>query len=263
MIRPAARPQLRHKALRSILALILREMTTTYGRSPGGYFWAVAQPVAMIVILALAFSLLLRSPPLGSNFILFYATGILPLRLFQMLSNNVGGAVAFSKPLLAYPRVTLADALIARAILTVLTQFVVAIVILTGIYMFVDSTDRLSFDAILLAYGLTVLLGIGVGAFNCFLFTLLPVWKIIWGIATGPLIILSAVIYIFEELPLFAQQYLWFNPLVHITGIMRSGFYSTYHPTYPDLAYVLTWALVPAFFGLLLLRRYGRTILYL
>lgn len=262
-IRPAAKPQLRYKALRSIIALILREMTTTYGRSPGGYFWAVAQPVALIVVLAMAFSLLLRSPPLGNNFLLFYATGVLPLRLFQMLSSNVGGAVNFSKPLLAYPRVTLVDALIARAILTILTQFVVAIVILVGIYVFIGSTDRLNFGAIFLAYGLTILLGVGVGALNSFLFTLLPVWKIIWGIATGPLILLSAVIYILEELPLFAQQYLWFNPLVHINGIMRMGFYSTYHPTYPDVTYVLTWSLVPAFFGLLLLRRYGRTILYL
>jgi len=180
-----------------------------------------------------------------------------------MLSNNVGGAVGFSKPLLAYPRVTLVDALIARAILTVLTQLVVAIVILVGIYVFVDSTDRLNFNAIFLAYGLTILLGVGIGALNSFLFTLLPVWKIIWGIATAPLIILSAVIYIFEQLPISAQQYLWFNPLVHITGTMRMGFYSTYHPTYPDLSYVMLWSLVPAFLGLLLLRRYGRTILYL
>jgi capsular polysaccharide transport system permease protein len=89
------------------------------------------------------------------------------------------------------------------------------------------------------------------------------VWRLLWGIATGPLILLSAVIYLFEDLPLFAQNYLWYNPLVHITGLSRTGFYSTYNPSYISDIYVLACALIPAFFGVLLLRKYGRSILYL
>ena len=50
-IPPAAVPQLRFRTARAVTALVIREMTTTYGRSPGGYLWAVAQPVALIVVL--------------------------------------------------------------------------------------------------------------------------------------------------------------------------------------------------------------------
>ena len=68
--------------VRTILALILREMSTTYGRSAGGYIWAVLEPAAGIALLAFAFSLALRAPSLGTNFALFYATGYLPFMLY-------------------------------------------------------------------------------------------------------------------------------------------------------------------------------------
>ncbi|MEL6475009.1 MAG: sugar ABC transporter permease, partial [Pseudomonadota bacterium] len=37
----AKRQRRRFASLRSIIALMLREMATSYGRSPGGYLWAV------------------------------------------------------------------------------------------------------------------------------------------------------------------------------------------------------------------------------
>ena len=88
---PAAEPNLRFRGARAIIALILREMSTTYGRSPGGYLWAILQPVAMIVMLTLAFSVLLRSPSLGTSFLLFYASGFLIMRMFQEVSLRLAG----------------------------------------------------------------------------------------------------------------------------------------------------------------------------
>tara|TARA_R100001132_G_C3268397_1_gene90764 strand:- start:598 stop:1443 length:846 start_codon:yes stop_codon:yes gene_type:complete len=262
-IPPAAVPQLRFRTARAVTALVIREMTTTYGRSPGGYLWAVAQPVALIVVLALAFSLLLRSPPLGTNFTLFYATGLLPLRMFQALSVNVGGALQFSKPLMGYPRVTFVDAILGRAILAVLTQFIVSVIILGSLYLFSHTSDTVNIERVFLAYGMIIALGLGIGTLNCFLFTLMPVWRLAWGVATGPLVLISAVIYLFEDLPLIGQNILWYNPLVHAIGMARAGFFSSYHPNYISEIFVLTCALVPAFFGVLMLRKYGRSILYL
>jgi capsular polysaccharide transport system permease protein len=49
---PKIRPTFRLRlpcAMRTIVALIMREMATSYGRSPGGYIWAIAEPVAGIV----------------------------------------------------------------------------------------------------------------------------------------------------------------------------------------------------------------------
>ena len=48
--------------LRVILALMLREMTTRYGKSTGGYIWAFAEPLGMIAILSAVFSMAIRTP---------------------------------------------------------------------------------------------------------------------------------------------------------------------------------------------------------
>src|SRR5690554_1518437 len=95
---------------RTVFALMLREMSTRYGRSLGGYIWAILEPLGGVFVLALAFSMLLRTPSLGNSFILFYATGFVPFTLYQNISNTVARALIFSKTLMQYPAVTWADA---------------------------------------------------------------------------------------------------------------------------------------------------------
>ena len=108
---------------------------------------------------------------------------------------------------------------------------------------------------------LCTLLGVGLGTFNCFMFLRFAMWKTAWGIVTRPLLLISGVFYIYEDLPRIAQDILWYNPLIHITGIVRSGVYSTYDPTYVSPVYVTLVGLIPMIFGTLLLWRYGREIL--
>lgn len=252
----------RFVTLRTVFALILREMTTTYGRSPGGYVWAIIQPVAIIALLAAVFSYALRAPSLGTSFLLFYATGILPLRLFQDLSGSIGGAIQANRALMSYPRVTFVDVILARAILSVLTQVMVNVVVLAGIFWIDGIRTSLDFTPILQAYGICVALAVGVGVLNCYLTFAFPVWKTVWGIVTKPLLLVSGVFYIFEDVPSAAQQILWFNPLIHITGLARQGFYGAYHPGYINLLFVASFAIVPLFFGVLLLSRFNKDALF-
>lgn len=258
----AVEPNVRFCGGRAIIALILREMSTTYGRNPGGYLWAVLQPVAMIVMLTLAFSLLLRSPSLGTSFLLFYASGFLILRMFQEVVAAVGAAISFNQSLLAYPRVTYVDTLLARAILAVLTQVMVSTIVFSGIFYYDNVRVILDFSPILLTYVMVILLGFGIGTFNAYASFSFPVYKTIWGILTRPLMLVSAIFYIYEDLPEFAQSVLWYNPLIHLTGLARTGFYADYDPDYVSLLYVALVSCIPLFFGVLLLRRYSKDILY-
>ena len=246
---------------RTIFALILREMGATYGRSPGGYIWAILEPVGMILILSVAFSILVRSPSLGTSFILFYATGYLPFLLFGATSNKVANALNFSKALLSYPRVTWLDTVLARFFLNFLTGTAVFCILMTGILSIVESHVILDIVPIVSAMILAALLGLGVGLVNCLLNGFFPVWKIIWGIIMRPLFIASGVLFLFEDMPPFAQNILWWNPLMHSTGLMRTGFYSTYHAGYLSLPYAFGVALVLIAVGVLFLRVHHKSIL--
>lgn len=250
-------PQLkppRFQNARTITALVLREMGATYGATPGGYIWAVVQPTAAIFILSFAFSLLVRSPSLGTSFVFFYATGMLPFGQYGEAAGKVGASLRYAKALLAYPPVTWADAVLSRLILHVITANMVFLIVISGIIYFENTRVVIEAGPILTGLAAANLLGFGVGLNNAVLIGLFPVWKNIWQIVTRPLFIASAIIYIYEDLPGFAQSILWWNPLVHVTGTVRSGFYATYAPEYVSYPYIFGLALVLIFSGLLLMR---------
>ncbi|WP_264214787.1 ABC transporter permease [Leisingera thetidis] len=257
---PGTAPR-RLAALRTIAALMLREMSTRYGRTPGGYLWAVMEPLAAILFLSIGFSLVIRTPSLGTSFLLFYATGYLPFSLYRELANTVTRALSYSRPLLRYPAVTWTDAVLARFFLNSLTGILITALLSGGILLAVDSRTALDLPAVAAALGLAMAMGLGVGTLNCVLSGLFPLWDVAWTILNRPLLIASAVLYIFEDLPVNAQNILWYNPLAHITGLMRTGFYPTYNAAYANWVYVLMTSLVLLAFGLLLLRRFHRNIL--
>lgn len=258
---PAAAGRRRFATVRTVLALVLREMSSRYGRTPGGYVWAVLEPLAAIIVLSVGFSLVLRAPSLGTSFLLFYATGYLPFDLYMSVSNQVARAINFSKPLLQYPAVTWLDAVLARFLLNSLTSILVAILLLGGILIATDARTTLDMVPVVRAMALAMLLGLGVGTLNCALIGLFPIWEVAWSIITRPLFLASGIFYIYEDLPPLAQDILWYNPLIHILGLMRTGFFPTYTAAYVNEVYVLAVSLVLLALGQILLGRYHREIL--
>jgi capsular polysaccharide transport system permease protein len=252
----------RYKSLRTISALVLREMGTTYGKSPGGYFWAVAEPVAAIAVLSIAFQIVFRSPSLGTNFPLFFATGFLPFTLAVEMSNKVSNSIQFSKQLLFYPAVAVFDAIVARVLLSALTNISISIIVLLGIYIIFDLDAFLRPGAIVFSLSMALCTGFGIGVLNCYLSNALPLWGRIWGIVTRPLFLASCVIFLFDDLPSTAREILWYNPYVHVIGMMRVGFFPTYDAHYVSGVYVFGVGLTWAALGLLLLKRHATELIH-
>jgi capsular polysaccharide transport system permease protein len=257
----ASRPPVHFQRMRVLFALVVREMTTKFGRSWGGYLWAVAEPLGGILLLTIAFSLAVRTPPLGSNFALFYATGIIPFFLFSNVTASVGQAVATNRGLLTYPVVRPLDAVLAKFITDFLTMFIIGVLLYTGIIRYYALPVALDLVAIFNGFLLMGLLGLGFGTLNCVIFRFWPTWRHIWSMLTKPLFVISCMFYTFESLPAQVQAVMWYNPLNHPIGLMRSGFYSGYEPLYVSPLYVLGIALSGFLVGAYLLRRHRSTLL--
>ncbi len=253
----------RFATLRTISALVLREMSTRYGKTPGGYIWAIVEPLGMIMVLSIGFGLLLRSPSLGTSFLLFYATGYLVYNFALGIERTVNSALRFSKSLLFYPRVTWIDAIIARFVLNAMTGILIIYLLLAGILWFTETRTVIDMIPVIQAMAMAAVLGLGIGALNCFMTMYFPIWNTAWSIATRPLFLMSGIFYIYEDLPQLAQQILWYNPLLHLTGHMRSGFYPMYDAPYVSGLYVMVIALVTLMLGLILLRRHHKELINL
>lgn len=248
-------------SLRAIFALVMREMSTSYGRSPGGYLWAVLEPVAGIAFLSLAFSILMRTPPLGNSFVMFYATGMLPYMMFNDVQNKVSQSLLYSRQLLSYPNVTFLDALLARFLLHVITGLLVSYVVLAGSMYFFEGRMHLEMVKIVKGFAMSAALGLGIGTLNAFIIAKIPVWQQAWSVLMRPLFLLSGVMLPFGVIPEPYRSWLWWNPLVHVTGMVRSGFYDFYDDYYVSPSYVMLVSMSTFALGLLLLRRHHRDIL--
>lgn len=248
-------------SLRTIVALILREMSATYGRSPGGYVWIIMEPVLGIALLSALFSLGFRSPKLGDNFPIFYATGLLPYFMFSDVTGKMAQAVNYSKKLMAYPRVTYLDTLIARMILSVLTQLLVGFIIIASIRTIWETRTTLEFDRILLSYSMCIVLAVGIGTLNCFLMTMFQMWQRAWSILTRPLFLISGIIILYEAIPRPYNDYVWYNPIIHIVSQSRTAYFAGYDGPWISPLYVFSVGAISLLLGLIFLHRYHKDML--
>lgn len=254
-------PRHRFGSLRAIFALMLREMSTSYGRSPGGYVWAILEPAGAIALLTVIFAIGFHAPPIGHDFALFYATGLLPFMMFNHTSATVANAINYSKPLLAYPSVTYIDAICARFLLNLMTQILVMIIIMLSLNWIIAEPIRFDPMRVISAVTLIASLSLGIGTLNCFLSSMFPLWQRIWSVMTRPLFLISGIIFILEIVPQPYRDYLWYNPLIHVVSLMRSGFYASYAPTWVNPVFIMLISSVCFVLGLVFLNRYHREIL--
>lgn len=252
----------RFASLRAISALILREMSTSYGRSPGGYIWAILEPAAAIALLTAIFSIGFRAPPIGQDFAIFYATGMLPFLAFNHISSVVASAINFSKTLLAYPSVTYLDAILGRFILHLLTHLLVFLIIMGGLIWSFEAPVVLDLVTIIWAFALTASLGIGIGTLNCFLASMYPLWQRMWSVVTRPLFLVSGIIFMLEIVPQPYRDYLWYNPVIHVVSLMRAGFFAGYDAPWVSPLFVMLVSALSFVFGLCFLQRFHRDILH-
>jgi capsular polysaccharide transport system permease protein len=245
------------QGFRVLFALIVRDMNAKFGRSAGGYLWAIAEPLGGIVLLAIAFSLALRTPPIGTSFLFFYATGIIPFTLYGNIANRAASAVRNNRGLLSYAVVTPLDAVLAGAILELLTMSVVGLLLFSGIIVFDDVVVNFEPIRVVRAFAMAAVLGLGIGTLNCVLFGFFPTWKNVWGVLNRPLFLISGIFFTFNSAPPAMQAVLWYNPLSQIIGELRAGFYGSYRADYVSDLYVFGISLSLFVVGAYLLRRHG------
>ncbi|MCV2865287.1 ABC transporter permease [Albidovulum sediminicola] len=224
---------------RVVAALILRETCARFGRSWGGYTWALAEPVGGIAILSLAFALIAPKPPLGSSFTLFYATGVIPFLMYNSLTSALMAALPSNRGLLSYRSVRPLDVLIARALLELLTHVAVAAAVLVPIVLSQPRLPEIAADRVALSLALAAALGTGMGTMNAALLCVLPSWRQIWSVVNRPVFLVSGILFTTRQIPAGLSEWLWFNPVAHVVEAMREGFFGPDPAAFVSVTYVL------------------------
>ena len=222
-----------------ISALTLRETRSRYGNSKLGFFWALFEPFAHIVVFIGIFSALSRAIPLGESMGIFILTGIIPWLLYSKTVGDIMGGLKANKALLGYPQVMPMDIIISRVVLEAATLLIVMVVFI-GVFAYLGTTIKIdSFLQMCIPYTLLILLATGVGLINAAIVPIYPSYQSIYSSFSRPLYFISGVFFTADFLTPEVYEAIDFNPLIHLIEWFRSGYYTSFQSDLYDPEYAV------------------------
>ena len=241
-----------------ILASVKREFVSRYLGTQLGFFWAVAQPLAMILIYTLVFAEIMKPalPGHASKFAysIYLCAGILTWQLFSDLLNRFVGVFVHNANLLK--KVSLPKlALPVIVTLSGLLNFSVISIVFLGFLAVIGGIPGAAIFAVIpvlvLVVSLALGLGVLLGTINVFYrdveqstSMLLQFW--FW---------LTPIVYPGHSLPPFFVDILVWNPMWPIVSFAQSIFVDNVVPAWSTLAYPAILAAVLLMLGLFAFRK--------
>jgi lipopolysaccharide transport system permease protein len=236
---------------------VKRDFAARFTGSALGLFWAVLQPLSLVVVYWFVFTYMFSRGPAssGDNYILFLISGLLPwlginegvVRSTTSIVENAPMVrrLAFKSELLVV--VPNASALIFEA---------VGLALFLGFLLLRGASPRLIWllpFALLLQFSLQV----GIGWFLAALYVVFRDLLPILGFALSVAFYLSPILY--PVSPRFQTLFDW-NPMTPLLGLFRSAMLSAALPTIGSLVFLLVTATIFFVGGLAFFRRSQATL---
>ncbi|ADO42957.1 ABC transporter permease [Ketogulonicigenium vulgare] len=219
-------------------ALLVREARIGFGGTWWGYLWVVLQPAVVLTALVLIFNLLGRHAPFGPSLALFFGTGVLMVEFYSRMSASLTGALTANAHLAPFAVVKPMDSVMARWLLVSTVHGVIAIAFFSGAIWLSGAAPPADLAQMVAAYGILAAFCLFAGLWHALIFSAWRGWRFVERMLARPVFFISGVFYIPSLLPEVLRNILWFNPLLHLVEMMRSGLYGNYHSTMISLQYL-------------------------
>ncbi|MCJ2136342.1 ABC transporter permease [Methylobacterium sp. J-026] len=239
--------------LHVLYALMLRDMRTRFGGSLWGYGVVVLWPCVHVFMLILIYSFQHLPVPVDGSFAVFFASGAVPVLIFQYISREVMKAVIMNRPLTYYPQVKLFDIVFARVLVEIVTGFLGLVVVSLILVAIGDNPLPIDPFTAVGGYSAAILLGIGIGTINVAIVGFFPGWIIGYALFSIIMYVSSGVMFMACFMPDRVYYWMKFNPAVQVVEWVRSAYYPAFN-LQVDYLYVYMFSLTCMTVGLLLLK---------
>jgi capsular polysaccharide transport system permease protein len=238
-----------------LYALLLRELSSRFGKSRGGFIWVLVEPIAHLLVPVLIFGFLRNMGAPGVEYPVFLVYGFLAFLLFKAICLQIVDGVNSAQGLLSYRQVMLMDVFVSKAMAHLVIQSVVFVTVLTGLGML--GFDVLPGRPIELAgiLALTAVLAFGLGVVFAAISSLVPDARSVIKIMFMPLYFASGILVPVTRFPDEWVRWMSVNPVLHLVELSRTMAVDGYQPMkYTSLAYPVALALSATLIGLMLYR---------
>jgi capsular polysaccharide transport system permease protein len=238
-----------------IYALLLRELTSRFGKSRGGFLWVLVEPIAHVLIPVALFGFIRQRVMPGVEYPVFIVYGFLPFLLFKAICLQIVDGTNTAQGILSYRQVLLMDVFIAKALAHCVIQSVVFIVVLTGLAMFgyhVLPPRPVELGLVLL---LAAVLAFGLGLLFAAIASLIPDARAVIHVMFMPLYFASGILFPVTRFSDEWVRLLAINPVLHLVELSRVMGLDGHQPMkYLSIQYPVALALTTTVIGLMLYR---------
>ena len=238
-----------------VYALLLREISSRFGKSRAGFLWVLIEPVAHLVFPIAVFGFVLERSLPGIDYPVFLTYGFVPFLLFKTICLQTMDGTRANRGLLSYRQVLLMDVFVAKLLTHCAVSAVVFAIVLCGLALLgfeVVPAFPLELFAVL---ALTVALAFGLGMLFAALGSVSPDLKSVARLIFIPLYFVSGILFPISRFPEEWLAWLALNPVLHLVELTRHSAIADY-ALLPELGagYPLALALASVFMGLALYR---------
>lgn len=240
-------------------ALFMREALARTTANRFAWLWMIAEPLLWVLVWVAVHSLISHVNLIrGADRIPWLLVGLTGFFLFREGMQRSIGVVTANQALFAYRQVKTVDPVLARNTLEGILKTIVLLILvlgasLLGYEILPDNPLQAMF-----AWATFWLLGLGAGLVVSVGATLIPEVGIVVRLINMPLFLLSGVIFPVYIFPHEIQQYLLYNPILHVVEYLRLGFFGGYKTLDGiSILYAWYWVLAAIALGLALHIRFS------
>lgn len=245
---------------RVIEALMIRELTTRYGRENIGFLWVMLEPLLFGSLVAVLWTYLRGSEDHGMTMAAFVITGYLPLTLFRNAVSRSVSVFEVNASLLYHRHVKLIDFVFVRFLIEAIggmMAYLFAAAVLNYFGLFPIPSDLAIFLTGWILYSYFVLATCAVVAPLSSMSSTLE--KVI-PVTTYIMIPLSGAFNMASWVTPEARSYLLWSPPVNAMEMMRAGVFGGLVSPFYGFAVPIIVPTVMLIIGLFLCRRVRRTL---
>jgi capsular polysaccharide transport system permease protein len=246
--------------VRVVHALVIRELSTRFGRENIGFLWIMVEPLLFAMLVALVWRFMKGPEEHGIGIVAFVVTGYIPVTLFRHGISRSVSIFTANNSLLYHRQVKILDFVVARFAIELLGSMM-AYVFIAGLLMVFDEFPVPADIGLFIAGWL-------VYALFCFSLCLIvaplsemsEVMEKFIPVTTYIMIPFSGLFTMSSWLTPEIRQYLLWSPFVNGMEMMREGIWGDQVTAYYNVWNPIICSLVAAMVGLVLCRRVRRTL---
>jgi capsular polysaccharide transport system permease protein len=245
---------------RVIVALVIREIYSRFGRESLGFGWTVAEPLVFAVPVLLMWRALRPTHEHGILVMPFLWSGYLPLLLFRHLGGRILLFIRQNASLLYHRQVTILDIFIARSLLEIGSNLAALIVSFVIFYMLGAVNVPRDLPMFYLGYFFMIWWAIAIALIIGALSERTDWVQQIWLPYSYMYMIFSGFFYLADWLPPQVRTVALYQPYTQAYEMIRAGIFGNTIKTYGDPMYTTGVLAVLTLFGLWELRKGRRYV---